>query len=106
MSSKQDTVDFILEQTANAGSMRARKMFGDYALYCDDKVVGLICDDNLFIKFTDKGKEFAKERYTEGYAYKGAKSSMNVTDSIDDRDFLQALVRITADVLPLPKKKN
>jgi DNA transformation protein and related proteins len=105
MSSKQETVDFILEQTTNAGIMRARKMFGDYALYCDDKVVGLICDDSLYLKFTDKGKIFAEGRYEEGFAYKGAKKSMNVTDFIDDRDFLSTLVRITADSLPLPKLK-
>lgn len=106
MTSKQETVDFIIEQTANAGVMRARKMFGDYALYCDDKVIGLVCDDSLFIKFTDNGKTYAKGRYIEGFAYKGAKVSMNVTDFIDDKDFLCTLVRITADSLPLPKKKR
>jgi DNA transformation protein len=105
MSSKQSTVDFILEQIAVLGNVRARKMFGDYALYCDEKVVGLICDDQLFVKYTDPGKQFAQGRYTEGCAYAGAKPSMNVSDSIDDRDFLCALIRMTADVLPLPKIK-
>jgi DNA transformation protein and related proteins len=105
MSSSQETADYILEQAAHAGDMRVRKMFGDYALYCDEKVVGLICDDQLFIKYTDKGKVFAEGKYKEGYAYKGAKPSMNVTDWIDDRDFLASLIRFTADSLPLPKRK-
>ena len=105
MTSKQSTVDFILEQLASAGDVRARKMFGDYALYCDEKVVGLICDDQLFIKYTDPGKTFAAGRYDEGFAYKGAKASMNVTESIDDPDFLCTLVRMTAEALPKPKKK-
>ena len=100
------TVDFILEQLQELPFVRVRKMFGEYAVYCDDKVVGLICDDQLFIKYTDAGKEYARGRYTEGNAYPGAKPSMNVTDCIDDREFLSALVRLTATSLPLPKKKS
>jgi TfoX/Sxy family transcriptional regulator of competence genes len=106
MTSKQSTVDFILDQLADAGVCRARKMFGDYALYCDGKVVGLICDDQLFIKYTDPGKAFAQGRYTEGCAYPGAKPSMNVTDVVDDREFLVTLVRMTADTLPRPAPKK
>jgi DNA transformation protein and related proteins len=106
MTSKQETVDFILDQLAGAGIMHARKMFGDYALYCDQKVVGLICEDQLFIKYTEQGKKFAEGRYTEGCAYTGAKPSMNVTDALDDREFLRELVHITADYLPRAKPKK
>jgi DNA transformation protein and related proteins len=106
MTSKQSTVDFILEQIASLGAVRARKMFGDYALYYDEKVVGLICEDQLYIKYTDPGKQYAEGQYTEGYAYDGARSSMNVSDAIDDRDFLCALIRLTADALPRPKVKK
>ena len=106
MTSKPSTVDFILEQLISLGNVRARKMFGDYALYCDEKVVGLICDDELFVKYTEPGKKFADGRYTEGCAYPGAKPSMNVSDSIDDRDFLCSLIRMTVDALPVPKPKK
>ena len=106
MTTTQSTADFILEQLSSAGFVRVRKMFGDYALYCDEKVVGLICDDQLFIKYTDAGKTFAEGRYTEGCAYEGAKPSMNVSDSIDDREFLCTLVRMTADALPRGKVKR
>ena len=106
MSTKPSTVDFILDQLASLGNVRARKMFGDYALYCDEKVVGLVCDDQLFVKYTDPGKEFAQGRYTEGCAYAGAKPSMNVSDALDDRDFLCTLIRMTAGALPMPKPKK
>jgi DNA transformation protein len=104
--SKQATVDFILEQLAPLGNVRVRKMFGDYALYCDEKVVALICDDQLFVKYTVAGKEFAEGRYVEGCAYPGAKPSMDVSYGIDDNEFLCGLIRITADSLPLPKPKK
>jgi TfoX/Sxy family transcriptional regulator of competence genes len=43
MSSQQSTVDFIVEQMAKAGAVSARKMFGDYGIYCDGKMVALVC---------------------------------------------------------------
>lgn len=42
----------------DAGRMAARKMFGEYALYCDDKVVALVCDNSLFVTPTDEGRAF------------------------------------------------
>ncbi len=41
-------------------------MFGEYALYCDQRVVALICDDQVFVKITDPGKAYVGERYEEG----------------------------------------
>ncbi len=64
MSSKQNTVDFILEQITNAGTICAKKMFGEYAIYCDDKVVALVCDDQLFVKPTKAGKGNRSANYT------------------------------------------
>ena len=58
MSTKQSTVDFILEQIAEAGPVSAKKMFGEYGLFCDGKMVALVCGDELFIKITPAGKAF------------------------------------------------
>ncbi len=105
MSTQQSTIDYILDQLSNLPNVRARKMFGDYALYCDEKVVGLVCDDQLFIKITDPGKLFIGDDYEEGIPYPGAKPYMLI-DELDDRDWLQKLMRVTADILPLPKPKK
>ncbi len=106
MATKQTTAQYILDLVSSVGNVRVTKMFGEYALYCDDKVVGLICDDQLFIKYTDPGKDFADGRYVEGFAYPGAKPSMNVSEMFDDQQFLCDLVRITSQALPLPKPKK
>jgi TfoX/Sxy family transcriptional regulator of competence genes len=106
MATKQSTIDFILGQLGSLGRVSARKMFGEYALYCDGKVVGLICGDILYIKITAQGKSFVGKYYQEGNAYKGAKPSMTVDeDRIEDREWLSELVRITAKNLPLPKPR-
>jgi TfoX/Sxy family transcriptional regulator of competence genes len=107
MSTSQSTVEYILDQTVYAGKMTSRKMFGEYALYCDGKVVGLVCDDTLFIKITEKGKLFVGEYYQEGHAYPGAKASMVIDDGrIEDHEWLSKLIRITTDCLPIPKQKK
>jgi DNA transformation protein len=58
MSTQASTIEYILDQLSSVPGVRARKMFGEYALYCGDKVVALVCDDTLFVKITEEGKEF------------------------------------------------
>ncbi len=50
MASSKETIDFLLEQMAGAGTITARKMFGEYGMYCDGKIMALVCDDELFVK--------------------------------------------------------
>ena len=39
MASDKSFVDFIVDQIGNAGVITSRMMFGEYAVYCDGKVV-------------------------------------------------------------------
>ena len=106
MATKQKTVDFILEQITDAGDVSARKMFGEYAIYCDGKVVALVCEDQLFVKPTKEGKAYIGN-VVEAPAYKGAKSSFLISgDQWDDADWLAELIKITAAPLPKPKKSK
>lgn len=107
MATKQSTVDFILDQLVSLGDVSARKMFGEYALYCHGKVVALICDDTLFVKITEPGKVFVGEYYEEGNAYPGAKPSMVIDEErIEEREWLSELIQITADNLTVAKVKK
>ena len=107
MSTSQSTVDFLLDQLSSLPKVRARKMFGEYALYCDEKVVALVCENQLFVKITAPGREMLGERYQEGEAYPGAKPSMLIgAEEIDDAERLCELIRLTADALPAPKSKG
>jgi TfoX/Sxy family transcriptional regulator of competence genes len=82
-------------------------MFGEYALYVGNKVIALVCDETLFVKITDEGKTFVGEQYTEGFAYKGAKVSMQISENfIENREWLSELIEITALHLPEPKPKK
>lgn len=106
MSTQQSTIDFLTDQLSSLPAIRFRKMFGEYALYCDEKVVGLVCDDELFIKITELGKQFVGVDFAEGIPYPGAKPYIQIGDKLDDKDWLCELIKITAGALPIPKPKK
>lgn len=107
MATSQSTIDYILDQLRSLDGVRAQKMFGEYALYLGDKVVALVCDDQLFVKITKAGRAFVDRSYQEGFPYPGAKPAMLIgADELEDSDRLSELIRITAEELPLPKPKR
>ena len=107
MATSETTIRFLLDQLSNLPGVRARKMFGEYALYVGEKVVALVCDDQLFVKITAPGKGLVGDRYAEGFAYPGAKASILVgADELDDPERLVMLIRVTAAALPSPKPKR
>ena len=82
-------------------------MFGEYGLYCGAKLVGSICDDQLFIKMNEPGKAFAQGHYQEASPYQGAKAALYIdADKLKDAAWLTELVRLSADALPAPKPKK
>ena len=106
MASRQNTVDAILEQIAGAGVVSARKMFGEFTIYCDEKVVAIVADDQLFIKPTAAGKAFIGD-FVEGCPYPGAKPSLLIPpEKWDDRPWMTRLVSLTAAELPPPGAKT
>lgn len=108
MASQQGTVDFLLDQLAGAGSIHAKKMFGEYGLYCEGKMFAIVADDQLFIKPTEAGRAWISAQGTlqEAPPYPQAKPYFLIDGGLwDERDWLSQLARRTADALPLPKPK-
>ena len=106
MASRQELVDYITEQMSGAGEVRSRKMFGEYAGYCDEKVVAFICDDRLLMKLTPASLEILPDASHED-AYPGSKPYIRVSEDLfDDREFMMSFARKTADSLPAPRPKK
>jgi TfoX/Sxy family transcriptional regulator of competence genes len=105
MASQQAFVDYVIDQTGQAGTMTARKMFGDYALYCNGKVVALICDNRLYIKPTEEGRKFIG-KVVEAPAFPGAKPSFLIEDQLDNRQWVGKLIAITYAALPEAKQRK
>ena len=104
MASNADFVKYITEQCSGAGEITTRKMFGDYGIYCDGIIFGLICDDRFFIKPTEAGLSMVREKILQP-PYEGAKPYLYIAD-VDNHEYLSQLVRQTCKELPLPKKKK
>lgn len=106
MATKKSTIDYLLEQLAEAGVVSARKMFGEYAIYCDGKVVALVCDDELYVKPTKVAKKIISNVH-EAPPYPGAKPYYLISgDQWEDADWLTDLIRLSVAELPLPKPKK
>lgn len=104
MRSSQEFADFVIDQIASAGDVGFRKMFGSYAIYCDKKVVALICDNQLFVKPTSSGRKYIGE-VIEAPPFKKARNFFLITEKIEDSDWMTGLIKITTEELPLPKIK-
>jgi TfoX/Sxy family transcriptional regulator of competence genes len=98
-------VEFVADQLDRACDVSYRKMFGEYALYSNGKVVALICDNQLFVKPTAAGRSFIDE-VVEAPPYPGAKPAFLVQDRVEDRAWLTELIVRTEQTLPKPKPKR
>lgn len=105
MASDPGFVEFVADQMKDAGHISYRKMFGEYAIYCDGKVVALICDNQLFVKPTENGRSYIGNVF-EAPPYSGARMYFLIEDEFEDREWISGLIRTTAKQLPLPKPKR
>jgi DNA transformation protein len=106
MSSQATTVTYLVEQMAEAGQIGSRAMFGEYGVYCDGKIVALVCDDQLFVKPTEAGRHYLKQP-VEKPPYPGAKPYFWIDgEQWDDADWLSELIKVTAAELPAKVKKT
>ena len=106
MATQQRTVDYLLEQASGAGGLSTKPMFGEYGIYLDGKMIGSICDDQLYVKPTASGRSHAAP-VSEAPPYPGAKPHLLIdADRWDDAEWLGNLLRATAAELPIPKPRK
>lgn len=104
MASSADFAQYIADQCAGAGDIVTKKMFGEYGIYCDEKIFGLICDDKFYVKPTQAGRKLLRE-VVLCPPYEGAKDYFLVED-VDDHAYISSLVQATCQALPAPKAKK
>ena len=106
MATKKETMEFILGKLRDRGRFTARAMFGEYALYADGKVVGLVCDDLLYVKIVPASK--ALESLCEkDHPYPGARPHYLVEES--QISTIHNLAQILSDIahsVPAKKEKS
>lgn len=103
MATEAGFIAYLCDQLEGLGTIRSRKMFGEYMVYCNDKPVLIVCDDRPMVKMLPILEPLLKDRPTAP-PYEGAKDHY-VLDP-DDREILRETVRLAEEVTPLPKKRR
>ena len=103
MATTVDFIEYVCEQVAGTGSVRYKKMFGEYMVYVNDKPVLLVCDNTVFVKQLDclSGEMKNAEK---GFPYNGAKEHYIL--DIENAEFSRKIVGILEPVTPLPKPRK
>lgn len=105
MASDKNFLEFLMDQIQNAGEISCRNMFGEYVMYANGKLFALVCDNKLFIKPTEGGRNYIGN-VVEAPPYPGAKNCFLIEEQIEDHEWLSELVRISLKELPESKKKK
>ena len=105
MATDRSFIDYIAEQLDLGARLSHKKMFGEYALYLDEKVVGFACDNSFFIKPNPAVAKLHPE-LPQRPPYPGAKEYPVADELLDDGDALRRLIIASAEVLPAAKPKK
>ena len=104
MASSREFLEYVLEQLSDLSGITYKPMMGEFLLYLDGKLFGGVYDDRFLIKSTDFATKTIPNAPLE-LPYEGAKPMLLVED-LDDKTFLTRLIAMTANELPVPKKRK
>ena len=93
----------FLEKLYPLGEATARMMIGDYCIYLNGKLIGLMCDNIFYLKKFKTNADFLKD-CTEAPPYDGAKPLP--IPYVGDEQFLLEAVRLTYIGAPEPKQRK
>jgi TfoX/Sxy family transcriptional regulator of competence genes len=105
MAQDKEFVRRIVERLAPL-EVRAKAMFGGYGLYCDEKFMGIIGDDRLYLKQSAADRDLLEGTTLEA-PYETANDYHLVPEHLlADDEWIRTAVKATAEGLPAPKPKN
>ncbi|MBR0599322.1 TfoX/Sxy family protein [Sinanaerobacter chloroacetimidivorans] len=103
MATTIDFIEYVCEQIRGIGTIRYKKMFGEYMVYINEKPILLVCDNTVFVKKLDCISEKMKDAET-GFPYDGAKEHYIL--DIDHSEFSKEVIALLEPVIPIPKPKK
>ena len=103
MACSEEFIDFVYSQIKDTGTVRAKKMFGDWMIYVDEKPIVIACDNICFVKMLPAVRDIMADALT-GYPYDGAKP-LYILD-IEHREKAVEVIRALLPVIPYPKKRE
>lgn len=103
MATSVEYIDFVREKLDRFGSVRTRKMFGEYMVYFNGRPILTVCDNTVFVKKFPELSEIMNGTPC-GFPYEGAKESYIL--DIENDGLLDQVIPILGNIVPLPKPKK
>ena len=97
--------EYIYESFSAAGDIVIKSMMGGFLVYFNGKLIGDICDNELFLKRTPTSDRLLAESELR-YPYEGSKTLMRVFDRFEDTDLIAELLKGMHEELPEKKPKR
>lgn len=97
--------EYVREALSTAGDIVIKSMMGGYLVYLNGKLIGDICDNELFLKRTPTSDRMLAESELR-FPYEGSKTLMHVFDSFDDKALILELLNGMYAELPDKKPKK
>jgi TfoX/Sxy family transcriptional regulator of competence genes len=101
----KDFLAYIAEQAQLGASLSFKRLFGEYSVHLDGKVIAFACDNSLFVKATTATNDIT-QALPRRPPYPGAKPYPVADELLDDSDALQSLLLRTAQDLPAPTPRK
>lgn len=105
MATTREFIDYVAEQIALGDRLTHRRMFGEYALYVDGKVVAFACDNSLFVKPSQAATRLAPD-LPQRPPYPGARNYPVADELLDSSEAIQELIVETTLLMADPKPKK
>ncbi len=94
--------EYVRESLSTAGDIVIKAMMGGYLVYLNGKLIGDICDNELFLKRTPTSDRLLADSELR-YPYEGSKTRMHVFDKFEDTTLILEL--LNGMYTELPEKK-
>ena len=94
--------EYVRDSFSKSGDIVIKSMMGGYLVYFNDKLIGDICNNELFLKRTPTSDRLLADSELR-YPYEDSKTLMHVFDSFDDKALILEL--LDGMYAELPEKK-
>lgn len=94
--------EYVRECFSTVGDIVIKSMMGGYLVYFNGKLIGDICNNELFLKRTPTSDRLLADSELR-YPYEDSKTLMHVFDSFDDKALILEL--LDGMYAELPEKK-
>ncbi len=106
MAARNDYIAFLEDGLKHIPEIRLKAMFGGHALYCSERVVGLVNDQTLFIKITPGTTRLLDGKVETGPPYPGAKDAYVMTErELQDAALITRVITACRDDVAPARKK-